>query len=121
MGIMLQMTIGEKHSINVPGLKRVLSSGIFADWENAYPTKPLKFIFVVDPLAYDEYQNVQCLKGGNKSDVAEVESRIEQFVLKVDVMPRFRELKSTVSSKKRGREDDSEERARGKKKKVHRK
>ena len=119
-GIMLQMTIGQSHSINVPGLQKALSSGIFAVWENAYPTERLKFIFVVDPFAYDEYQKTQRLQGGNQSDVAEVESRIEQFILKVDVMSRFRELKNTVSSKKRNREGRSEEREK-KKIKVHRK
>lgn len=117
---MLQMTIGQSHSINVPGLQKVLSSGIFAAWENTYPAKRLKFIFVVDSFAYDEYQNTQRLQGGNRSDVAEVESRIEQFILKVDVLSRFRGLKNTVSSKKRNREGHSEEREK-KKIKAHRK
>ena len=90
------MTIGQSHSINVPGLQKALSSGIFAAWENAHPMEPLKFIFVVDPFAYNEYQKSQLLKGGNQSDFAEVDSRIEQFILKVDVMPRFRELKNTA-------------------------
>lgn len=36
-GIMLQMTVGEEHSINMKGLEKAIKSGIFRPWEDEHP------------------------------------------------------------------------------------
>jgi hypothetical protein len=47
-GVMLQMTIGQKHTVNRDGLEKILNSGIFTKWENDHPEELIKLIFVVD-------------------------------------------------------------------------
>ena len=49
---MLQMTVGEEHTVNMEGLEKVMNSGIFREWENEHPAEKLKLIFVVDSVVY---------------------------------------------------------------------
>jgi hypothetical protein len=70
-GIMLQMTVGEQHTINMNGLEASLKSNIFKQWENDHPDKLLKFIFIVDTAIYEEYigdQSFRYTKTSNKAD-----------------------------------------------------
>lgn len=45
---MLQMTIGQRGTINKDGLEKILNSGIFTKWENEqHPDELIELIFVV--------------------------------------------------------------------------
>ena len=61
-GIMLQMTVGEEHTVNMEGLEKVMNSGIFREWENEHPAEKLKLIFVVDSAVYSEYERKQTFR-----------------------------------------------------------
>ena len=101
---MLQMTIGEKHTINMEGLEKAVNSGIFQQWKDEHPKEKLKLIFVVDSIAYSEYKRKQTFRysrseknANNKRKNArkkeKVESQMEQYVLKIDLSARLRELR----------------------------
>lgn len=127
-GIMLQMTVGEQHTINMNGLEASLKSSIFKQWENDHPDKLLKFIFIVDTAFYEEYLRDQSFKYTEVSNKADsdwkkearresVECRVEQYVLKVDLERRLKELRCGASCK-RGRVDEDDETRRVKKLEV---
>ena len=102
-GIMLQMTVGEEHTINMEGLKKAMDGGIFREWEERHPTERLKQIFVVDSAVYSEYERKQTFmyprseknanKRKNEREKEKMESQLEQYVLKIDLSARLRELR----------------------------
>ena len=61
-GIMLQITVGKEHSINMEGLEKAMNSGIFREWEDKHPKEKLKLIFVVDSAVYSEYERKQTFR-----------------------------------------------------------
>jgi hypothetical protein len=104
-GIMLQMTVGQQHTINMNGLEAALKSSIFTQWENDNPEKPLKFIFIVDTAAYEEYLRDQSFKYTNKSNCGRTnEARRES------VEPRLKELRCGGGYKRRRVDEDDERR-----------
>ena len=118
-GIMLQMTIGEEHNINIEGLERAMNSGIFQEWEDEHPEEKLKLIFVVDSAVYSEYQRKQTFrysrseknannKRKNETKKEKIESQMEQYVLKIDLSARLRELRFGKKCKRPWEDDDNE-------------
>ena len=119
-GIMLQITVGDEHSINMEGLEKAKNSGIFREWEDEHPEEQLKLILVVDLAAYSECERKHTFRyprseksanseRKNEKRKEKVESQMEQYVLKIDLSARLRELRYGASYK-RPREDDDEER-----------
>ena len=112
-GIMLQMTIGSGHSINMDGLEKILNSGIFTEWENNHPDETLRLIFVVDVSADLEFikeQTFRYTESINKADRGRskekrrefVNSRVTQYVMKIDLEASLKEIRSGAGCK-RGR------------------
>lgn len=124
-GVVLQMTVGKDHPINVPGLEKILKSGIFAEWENENPTERIKFVFVLDEeneeidrkqsLAFGESEQKktseqleQKKRRAERSRRQEaIEARIEQYALRVDLEGRLKELRR-YNTNKRGRDEDED-------------
>lgn len=116
---MLQMTIGEEHTFNMEGLEKAMNSGIFGEWADEHPAEKLKLIFVVDSAVYSKYERKQTFgysrseqdannKRKHERKKQHMESQIEQFVLKIDMSARLREL-SFGKKCKRPWEDDGNE------------
>ena len=115
-GIMLQMTVGSGHSINMDGLEKILNSGVFTEWENNHPEEPLRLIFVVDSSADSEFikeQTFRYTQSTNKADRGRskekrrefVNSRVAQYVMKIDLEARLKEIRYGAGYK-RGREGE---------------
>ena len=118
-GIMLQMTVGKEHIINIEGLEKAMNSGIFREWKDKHPKKKLKFIFVVDSAVYSEYERKQTFrysrseknannKRKNEKKKEKIESQMEQYVLKIDLSARLRELRCGGRHKRPSEDDDKE-------------
>jgi len=89
LGIMLQMSVGKGHTINIPGVEDALKRGMFKSWEKRHPTEPLRFIFVVDPNTYDQYQGDQTFryeypKRSAENTREENDIEVSQYVLKIE-------------------------------------
>jgi hypothetical protein len=104
-GLMVQMTVGAEHGINVNGLESVLKSGIFTEWENQHPNELLKLVLIVDGQAYEKFRkdqaytyNPEARKANNRSardkKQMDLESRYKQYVMKVDLEEELRGKKS---------------------------
>jgi len=110
-GIMLQMTVGSGHSINMDGLEKILNSGVFTECENNHLEEILRFIFVVDASADSGFITFRYTQSMNKADRGRskeerrefVNSRVTQYVMKIDLDARLKEIRSG-DGYKRGRE-----------------
>lgn len=97
-GLMLQMTIGVSHQINICGLEDILKSGIFDEWIKQHPNEKLRMIFIVHPSVYKEftkqtYTYNHVAEEGNSKDNSEkrqrntekrkaaAESKVTQYVI----------------------------------------
>jgi hypothetical protein len=54
-GLLLQMTVGKDHKINISSIKNILASGKFREWEDQHPGQPLRLVFIVHPTVFDNF------------------------------------------------------------------
>jgi hypothetical protein len=104
-GLILQMSVGEKHDINVKGLEDLLDSGAFAPWEDDNPDESIKFVFLLHEEVYDKY-NLQSLKstdnpkhkGTRKNRSQDINSRIKQYSFTINLEQRLQELRNRTAN-----------------------
>jgi len=99
-GLILQMSVGKSHNINVKGVEELLDSGAFGPWEDGNPQDLIKFVFVLHEDVADKY-DLQPLKftynpkhrGTEKKRAQYVNSHIKQYTFTVDLEKRLQELR----------------------------
>jgi hypothetical protein len=66
-GIMMQITIGQKHGVKAKGLEDALNSGIFDQWRTANPEEKIRLVFLCDHYNFPEFrkQNYLTQNGTN--------------------------------------------------------
>lgn len=125
-GLMVQMTVGKQHPINISGLEEILKSNIFQSWQENNPDEKLRLIFIVHKSVFNNFgkQSYKYNDGdanGNSITAAKnrlrnnlnikeerkrhVEAKVTQYVLGVDLEQTLKRLRHSV---KRERADDSE-------------
>lgn len=55
-GIMIQITIGQKHGVKAKGLEDAINSGIFDQWSKANPTEKIRLIFLCDHFSFPGFR-----------------------------------------------------------------
>ena len=88
-GLLVQVTVGQKHGIKRKGLENAINSGIFDEWKTANPTKKLRLIFLCDTYNYASFTRQQYLteKGVLKSRhiIDRIDNQVEQYAWELDV------------------------------------
>ena len=54
-GVILQLTVGKTHEIDISGLEEAIKSDIFKTWKAEHPNLKLRLIFVVHPSVFMEF------------------------------------------------------------------
>ena len=100
-GLILQMSVGESHDINVKGVEDSLDSRVFGSWEDDKADEWIKFIFVLHSNVAYKY-GIQHLKftdnpkhkGAKKDRAEDILNRIHQYTFTVDLEERLQALRN---------------------------
>lgn len=104
-GLILQMSVGEAHNINVKGVEDLLDSGAFGPWEDENPDEPIKFVFILHEEVYCNY-DLQSLKftdnpkhkSTRKERAQYINSRIKQYSFTINLEKSLEELRNRTAN-----------------------
>jgi hypothetical protein len=108
-GVLVQMTVGVDHEINIAGIEEVLEARVFGEWEDKHPDEKLRLIFIVHPSVFDHFQKqtyrypnkevegtkIRSTDKRRKTRKDQVEDRVEQYVMTVDLKERLEQLRAS--------------------------
>ena len=55
MGLLVQVTVGQKHGVKRNGLDAALKSGMFDEWRTNHPDENLRLVFLCDSFNFDQF------------------------------------------------------------------
>jgi len=86
-GLLVQVTVGQKHGLKQSGLDAALDSGIFNDWRSRYPGQKLRVVFLCDSYNYGDLtrQRYRREDGHVLKRDSKLNETFEQFALELDV------------------------------------
>lgn len=87
IGLLVQITVGQKHGVKRKGLHAALKSGIFDGWRENNPDEKLRLVFLCDSFNFDQYTKQPYLtsKGITSSIIEELNNTYEQHAWELDV------------------------------------
>ena len=89
-GLLVQVTVGQKHGIKRKGLVTALKSGIFDEWRAANPAEKVRLVFLCDSFNYDAFTRQPYLttKGVSLKDqniISSIDNEVDQYAWELDV------------------------------------
>jgi hypothetical protein len=120
-GLLVQMTVGADHEINIAGIEDVLEAGVFTEWGDKHPDENLRLIFIVHPSVFDAFQKqtyrysneevegtkIRNTEKRKKMRRDRVEDRVEQYVMKVDLKETLERLRAALPKRTAAEDLDS--------------
>jgi hypothetical protein len=109
-GLLIQITVGQRHGIKCIGLDKAVKSGIFDEWINANPDEKLRILFLCDSFNFNELSAQPYLtKSGHVVKSQRILTKMDMFVqyaYELDVeMQRKIHLDKKSSTRFQGAED----------------
>lgn len=89
-GLLVQVTVGQKHGVKYTGLMAAVDSGIFNDWKAKNRGKKLRLVFLVDKYNYLSFRRQPYLSAGgsvlqHQGLRNEMEEMFSQYAWQLDV------------------------------------
>jgi hypothetical protein len=112
IGLLGQITVGQKHGIKRSGLKAAIDSKIFEDWQMRNPGQKLKLCFICDGYNFEKFHRQPYLTESattlkSATSLQELDDTFQQFAWELDVE---RQLKRHLN-KPLNRKEQSHEKA----------
>ena len=90
MGLMVQITVGQKHGVKWKGIQAAMDSGIFQDWQNDHPGEKLSLVFLCDSYNYEGFIKQPFLNQNGKTykrqtEISNMNALVDQFAWELDV------------------------------------
>ena len=90
IGLLGQITIGQKHGVKRQGLEAALASTMFDDWQLANPGSKLRLVFVCDKFNFEDFKKQPYLTTGGTTlkiaaDIQALDNVFEQLSWELDV------------------------------------
>lgn len=89
-GLLVQVTIGQKHGVKMQGLKDAVQSGIFGEWSAKNPTEKFKLVFLCDSYNFSTFSRQPYLtaKGTtvkSETQLKSLDDMFEQYSFELNV------------------------------------
>jgi hypothetical protein len=90
MGLLVQVTVGQKHGVKRAGLEAAEKSGMFSEWREDNPDEKLRLVFLCDGFNFDQFTKQPYLtsKGvtiKSQSVLKKLNDNFEQYAWELDV------------------------------------
>lgn len=90
LGMLVQVTVGQKHGVKRSGLSNALKSGIFNDFIAQNPETKLRLVFLCDKYNFNGFKKQKyCTTRGvvlkDQTTIDELDGQFDQFALELDV------------------------------------
>lgn len=106
IGLLGQITVGQKHGVKRQGLEAALASEMFDEWRLANPGRKLRLVFLCDKFNFDDFKKQPYLTTGGTTlkiaaDILALDNQFEQLSWELDVEKQLRaHLRGDVFTKK---------------------
>ena len=89
-GLLIQVTVGQKHGIKWSGLQAAITCGMFDEWKNNNPGEKLRLVFLCDKYSYNQftkqpYINSQGTVYKQGSIISKIDNLVDQYAWEFDV------------------------------------
>lgn len=99
-GLLVQITVGQKHGVKWSGLKAAINSGLFNNWKAVHPQEKLRLVFLCDKYNFDQFGKQNYLNSDGKTfkrhaDITNIEQHVDQYAWELDVEDQLKQYQSS--------------------------